>query len=244
MWRGLLDLVFPPRCLLCERPPAGAYFCRHCVADLFEDGALACPRCAAVVGPFAACAACLGQRLGFDAAFRLGTYDGTLRRLALLLKSPHHEGIGELLGREWGARQPARFAALNLTAVVPVPLHWGRRLWRGYNQAEAVGRGLSASIGVPLRAGWLWRLRHTADQKGLGGRQRRENVRGAFCVRKGLTLAGERVLLVDDVMTTGATCGECAAVLRAAGADWVQVAVLARTSDGVDQARAGGGARL
>ncbi|MGL4554326.1 MAG: ComF family protein [Gemmataceae bacterium] len=231
MWGGLLDLIFPPRCLLCPTP--GPRFCGPCEAALFGDPLGACPGCAAVVGPFAGCAACAATAFGFDGAVRLGVYDGPLREAVLRLKSADGESLAETLGHAWAERRRPAFAGMNATSVVPVPLHWMRRLRRGYNQAEAVARGLAAGLGLPLRTRRLWRVRATTDQKSLGRAQRLENLRGAFTAS---AVAGERVLLIDDVMTTGATCGESARALKKAGAAAVHVAVLARASDG-----AGGG---
>jgi len=235
VWGGLLDLILPPRCLLCERPPDQGRFCARCQSAIFEDTSLACPRCAATIGPFSACAFCRTVPLHFSGAMRLGIYAGILRDVVLRLKWASSEWLAELLGEEWGRRHRATFASLCLTAIVPIPLHWSRRLMRGYNQAQAIGRGLSRTIGVPLHSRRLWRLRATPDQKSLGGPARRENLRGAFAVSRGLDLTGQRVLLVDDVMTTGATCNESGKELKKAGADLVHVAVLARTTDEADQ---------
>jgi predicted amidophosphoribosyltransferase len=107
------------------------------------------------------------------------------------------------------------------------PLLWRRRWWRGYNQSESLARPLAARLGIPCRPSWLRRVRHTPEQKGQNVGAKLENVRGAFRAR-GSGLVGRCVLLVDDVLTTGATAGEAARALRQAGARRVVVAVLAR----------------
>lgn len=113
-------------------------------------------------------------------------------------------------------------------AVVPAPLHWFRQWRRGYNQAELLAREVSRRTGVPLiRA--LRRRRATRTQAGLTGAKRRANVAGAFAVRQRAFVKGKRVLLVDDVLTTGATVNACAAALKRAGATYVAVLTLART---------------
>jgi ComF family protein len=232
--RGLGELIYPPRCLVCLRPPRVGRdsFCDDCRAALFTDRHLSCPRCAATVGPYAShdgrCPACRGEALGFDAALRLGTYEGPLQRAILRIKHAAHEGLAEELGHRWAQLQRDRFLSLGAAAVVPVPLHWSRRLWRGYNQSAAVAWGLASELGLPRRARWLWRARATPDQRGLSPTERRLNVRDAF--RAAGVVAGAHVLLVDDVMTTGATASEAARALKRAGAGRVTVATLAHVT--------------
>jgi predicted amidophosphoribosyltransferase len=109
-----------------------------------------------------------------------------------------------------------------------VPLHW-RRLWqRGYNQSLAIARGLAGRLRLPCRPSWLRRIRNTPSQTSQTATNRRDNMRGAFAVPRGTRLGGNTILLVDDVMTTGATVREAAAPLKRAGAARVVVAVLAR----------------
>ena len=112
-------------------------------------------------------------------------------------------------------------------AVVPVPLHWRQRWQRGFNQSELLARGIARRRGVPVIAA-LRRVRHTATQTGLSNTSRRRNVAGAFEVRHRRPVAGKRILLVDDVMTTGSTVAACAAALRRAGALRVVVLTVAR----------------
>jgi ComF family protein len=158
---------------------------------------------------------------------RLGVYDGLLRIVVLRLKDRRSEWLAELVADAWARASPDRFQALQLDAVVAVPLHPWRRLVRGYNQSEALARGLCGRLSLPLRP-WLRRVRHTPTQTGRPASARRANVRGAFAVRRGAVVAGRTVLLMDDVMTTGATASEAARALMSAGARAVTVAVLAR----------------
>jgi ComF family protein len=112
--------------------------------------------------------------------------------------------------------------------VAPVPLHWRRRAWRGFNQATALAQEAVRAMGRPLTARGLLRVRPTPHQTRLPPARRVENVRGAFAVRgRASAVKGKRVLLVDDVLTSGATIGECARVLRRAGAAAVYAAVVA-----------------
>jgi ComF family protein len=147
-----------------------------------------------------------------------------------VLKLKHHdgEGLAELLGKLWVGRDEQRFRSFGVDVVVPVPLHWFRRWRRGHNQSAAIARGLASCLQIPCFPSWLRRLRNTPAQTTQSPAGRRENVRGAFRARRRARLKGKSVLLVDDVMTTGATANEAARALRAAGATRVTVAVLAR----------------
>jgi len=116
----------------------------------------------------------------------------------------------------------------DVDVVVPVPLHWLRRIRRRFNQSGDLAEAVGKRFGLSLRAGVLRRVRPTRSQVGLTATQREDNVRGAFRVLRPQEVRERRVLLVDDVLTTGATCSECARTLRRAGAKRVYVAALAR----------------
>lgn len=232
---ALLDLIYPPRCLVCgEVPPrSGDPFCATCADGIFNDRDLCCPHCAATVGPHSIiegkCARCRDESFAFDQTFRLGEYTGVRRQLALWLKHSGHETLAERIGQSWAELLKPHLATID--AIIPVPLHWMRRLSRGYNQSQALARGLARNLGVPLRSWWLWRVRRTPSQQGLSRTARKDNVKGAFGVTQGICLGGMRLLLVDDVMTTGATAAEAAKALKVAGALHVTLAVVARVHE-------------
>ena len=170
------------------------------------------------------CAMCRLGLSGFDAVYSYGSYEGALRKLIHLFK---YEGI-RTLARPFGdflARALPREQRFEL--IVPMPLHWRRRWQRGFNQAELLGREISRRWGVPART-VARRKRATAPQAGLTNAKRRANVSGAFSVKPGTRLDGMRVLLVDDVLTTGASAGACARALKRAGAGHVALLTLAR----------------
>jgi ComF family protein len=233
-WHGLIDLVYPPRCLVCLRPPrlSRDHFCEDCSEGLFVDPAAVCPACAATVGPHAChdgrCGVCRNEGFGFDAALRLGAYKGALAAAVLKMKHAGCEGLAELVAERWARRDAARVAAAGVGVVAPVPLHWRRRLVRGYNQSAAVAHTVARTLGLPCRPGLLRRGRHTASQRKMTAAARRDNVRDAFTLGIGARVRGTHVLLVDDVMTTGATASEAARALKRGGAARVTVAVLAR----------------
>lgn len=192
--------------------------CARCAHILTSDPHATCPRCSSTVGPFielaAGCPSCRDQHLAFDRAFRLGPYDGLLRDAILRMKHPRGEGLAEALGSFWAAQLAPRLQPLTPDLVIPVPLHWWRHWQRGFNQSEILARHLAVQLGIPCRATWLRRARRTAQQSTQSPAARWENVRGAFSLRPGADLAGKTILLVDDVLTTGATASEAARVLR------------------------------
>jgi ComF family protein len=235
--RSVLQLVYPNVCLVCDVPEGDAEEFRHglcsaCYAAIAVDPFPACPWCAQTVGPHTdtpdGCPECRGVALGFERALRLGPYREQLRDAVLRTKFLAGEGLADLLGRLFVELRAGELQTLGIDLVVPVPLHWWRRWTRGYNQAEAIARELAAGLGVPFAPHLLRRTRWTTQQVQPTRDARRENVKGAFRVRTGARRTAKTVLLVDDVMTTGSTLGEAARVLRAAGAERVVVAVLAR----------------
>jgi ComF family protein len=161
---------------------------------------------------------------GFDAAISYGEYSGALRQLIHLFKyakvSTLADEFGTLLSRALPREQ--RFDVL-----VPMPLHWMRRWHRGFNQSELLARALSRRTGIPV-SNAMRRRRSTPPQAGLTNAERRTNVAGAFAVRSRKAVEGKHVLLIDDVLTTGATASACASVLKRAGAKRVSVLTLAR----------------
>jgi ComF family protein len=232
--QGLLQVFYPSVCAVCARPvPAGQpLFCAACQAALTAEPHLVCPRCAGPVGPHVPltndCTRCRGTPLHFEQVLRLGPYEGVLREVVLRLKHAPGALLADLLGERWAIWAGARLRLLQADVVVPVPLHWRRRLRRGYNQSESLARALAPGLGLPCRPGWLRRVRNTPHQTGQSLTARRSNVQDAFRARARASLRGKTVLLIDDVLTTGSTCSEAAKVLRAAGAARVVVAVLAR----------------
>jgi ComF family protein len=234
---GAAELVFPNACLLCDGPQAGAAsfrhgFCSACCHAVADDPAVRCPRCAATVGPHTelsdGCPACRTRGFAFDAAVRLGPYDGPQRAGILRIKGSAGEPVAEMLGRVFADARREELRALAATVVVPVPLHWRRRWVRGYNQAGAVAREVAAALGLSYRPGGLVRTRSAEQHAQPSATARVANVRGAFRGGRGASFAGATVLVVDDVMTTGSTVAEAARVVRAAGAPRVAAAVLAR----------------
>jgi ComF family protein len=235
--RNVVRLLYPNLCLICDSPEGETSTFRHgvcndCHTAVAIDPFSTCPWCAQTVGPHTdtsdGCAECRGTALGFERAVRLGPYAGKLRDAVLRIKVLAGEGLADLLGRIFAESRGEAFRTSAFDLVAPIPLHWWRKWTRGYNQVEAVARELANGLNVPFAPKLLRRVKWTTQQSQPTRAARQENVRGAFAVARGARLVGKTVLLVDDVMTTGSTLGEAARTLRAAGADRVVVAVLAR----------------
>ncbi len=177
------------------------------------------------------CAACTTRPRAFDAARAACLYDEVSRDPILKLKHADRLDLAPLLAR-WLSRA-ARELLSDADAIAPVPLHPFRLLRRRYNQAAEIARPLAALSGVAYLPDALVRRRATESQGGKSGSGRKRNVAGAFHVPAGRAaqVAGRRILLVDDVLTTGATAEACARALKAAGAARVDLAVVARVKE-------------
>jgi ComF family protein len=230
--RGFAELIYPGTCLACEAAlrESERALCTDCIAGLLDDPLASCRRCASTLGPNLPpaddCPKCRNQSVAFDGAFRLGPYEGLCREVILKLKHGKHEGLAEVVGKLWARSRDGALRELTISAVVPVPLHWRRRWSRGYNQAEVLAAAWAKALGKPLRHRWLRRRRPTEFQTSLTKTARQDNVRGAFSIRSDPSIRGACILLIDDVLTTGATASEAARALKQAGAKQVFVAVL------------------
>lgn len=231
-----LDLLCPPRCACCDAglgpEQDGILVCRDCRLALGPDLGPLCPRCGASDSlenqPAGGCRLCRGARLKFDAVITLGGYRSELRRVVLKMKRPFQESLSAAMGRLLALRRRGQLADFQADLIVPVPMYWIRRLGRGVNSPDVLAESLGRPLAVPVVRRVLSRHRNTLPQANLSPTERFRNVRGAFVVRRGYDLEGLRVLLVDDVLTTGATCSEAAKMLKQAGATAVAAAVVAR----------------
>lgn len=200
-------------CLKDPAPLSAEFFCLNCRTPFRNSFPL---------DSESRCMLCRSGRRGFDEAFCYGAYEGTLRKLIHLFKYSGMRRLAQPLGALLSDALP-RDRQFDL--VTAVPLHWRRRWQRGFNQSELLGKAIAHARGIPT-AKILRRGSATRAQAGLSNAQRRENVAGAFRARR--RVPGLRILLIDDVMTTGATLGSCARALKKAGAKSVAVLALAR----------------
>ncbi|MDB5474768.1 MAG: Amidophosphoribosyltransferase [Phenylobacterium sp.] len=234
IWRSGLDLIFPPRGLDGAPSQAGGLAADSWSRIHFLDGPV-CDGCGAPFeydqGPGARCGGCLARPRAFAAARAACLYDDASREPILKLKHADRPDLGPLFAL-WIGRA-ARELVAEADAVLPVPLHPLRLLKRRYNQAAEIARPLARREGLAYLPDALIRRRATDSQAGKSGSGRRRNVAAAFEVPDGkrALIEGKRLLLIDDVMTTGATAEGCARALRKAGAARVDVAVVARVQE-------------
>lgn len=232
---GALNFLYPPVCALCgaaRADVASGLVCSGCRAQARFVRPPFCERCGlpfegALTTPFQ-CANCDGVELHFTSARSAAVAGG------IVLEAIHRYKYQRALWLEpflAGLLVEAASPALRgngWDVIVPVPLFPAKQREREFNQAERLARHLSAATGIQMLSGALRRVRPTPTQTRLSREQRAANMRGAFAVRRGMDFAGRRVVLVDDVFTTGATTNACAAALRAAGAREVCVWTVAR----------------
>lgn len=239
-WRAGLDFVYPrvcPRCGVEDEQAIAAsgvepVFCRACSEELAPAIPHSCQRCAAPVGPYldtsAGCIHCRRDRWVFGSVVRLGVYEGALRSLCLLGKNSGAEPLLAAAATSLCEREDAALQRMSADLIVAVPHHWIQRIGRSHNSAEVIAGIIARKLGVECDTGLVHKIRRTPPQASLPATQRRTNLRGAFRTVTGCDLSGCRVLIADDVLTTGSTVNEVAKALRKSGAEVVAAVVLAR----------------
>lgn len=231
----VVDLVFPPRCPLCGAAIAAQTgLCGACWSELAIPGEPACGSCGRPFGDGipdgATCAPCMADPPRHQGIFAATLYNDASRKLVLALKHGRRIALAPMMGRQMAARLPPLDAD---TLIVPVPLHrW--RLWRrGYNQAALLAQEIARASGATLLVDGLDRRKPTPSLGGLGRKARQRALSGAIVPnpRHLARIKGKRVLLVDDVLTSGATSDACVSALKRAGASSVMIACFARVLD-------------
>ncbi|HEY3414231.1 MAG TPA: ComF family protein [Armatimonadota bacterium] len=219
---ALLDLLYPPKCYLCGQ--VGEFVCEDCVAAWPRPEEPRCPRCGEPL-PIGSCGWCRDGIAPLAAAAFPYAYAEGVREVVHLLKYRGKRRVAAPMSAAMVRTAWDTPAFRGVDAIVPVGLHPRRIRQRGFNQSEWLAEEMSVLMNVPLGM-WSIRTRHTRPQVGLSALERKENMRGAFAATP--EAAGRRILLVDDVSTTGATAREAARELRDAGAHWVGLITFAR----------------
>jgi competence protein ComFC len=223
-WSGL-DWLFPPCCGGCGR--RGTRWCSECEERVETPRPPVCPICGQPQRSETTCRSCREAPPCYKALRSWAIFSGPARRAIHELKYKRNMALGEILSRRLIAVLSQ--AAWEVDMVIPVPLGIARLAERGYNQASLLARPVALGLGIPFYPQGLSRARETRSQVDLNAVERKENVAGAFQARPGL-IRNRRILLVDDVATTGATLDACASALAAGGAASVFALTLARTS--------------
>jgi ComF family protein len=232
---GLFNLIFPEQCRVCSESLTEVSRIPVCARCLAEPQQLHAEfYCTACRTPFVTrhpldetgrCTLCRLGLQGFDAVYSYGSYEGALRKLIHVYKYDRVSTLAKPFGRLLAQVLPRE---QQFDVVVPMPLHWTKLWQRGFNQSELLAQEIARRWNVPVEKP-VRRRRAAKPQAGLTNAQRRANVAHVFQAAKGKPLAGKRVLLVDDVFTTGATASSCARVLKRAGAAHVTLLAVART---------------
>jgi len=221
---GLLGLLYPPHCPLCRAPLERPRFvCDGCLSRITLLGPPWCAICGEPLEDGELCGRCAHERLPFERARSAAFYEGHLARLIQLFKFEGERALASELAR---LMLPQLDEFKGIEAITFVPLHPRSERARGFNQAELLARRLGELAGIPALA-TLRKLRETRPQVGLTGPERIKNVEGAFDPLGSPKC--EKILLIDDVYTTGSTVRECSRTLKEAGYEWVGVLTLART---------------
>src|SRR6266705_1564962 len=228
-----VSLLYPSVCTICGRSiRAGEYLCDQCEAKTVRIVAPFCQKCSepfegAITSAFT-CANCAHRTIYFDAAVAAYRGRGIVRQVIHEFKYGRQIHLRHLVGR-WlnSALDDERLRQSHFDVIVPVPLHPARQRERGFNQAGLLAELLSAETSIPVKP-LLERTRYTTTQTALDRAERMENLHNAFRLRKNADVRGLRVLLVDDVLTTGSTLNECARILKRASAFSVHAATAAR----------------
>jgi ComF family protein len=232
---GLADILFPPRCIICGGSPeerGKTPFCSECLTKVPFIRPPLCTCCglqftgAGSVNHL--CVDCISKKPFFSTARALGIYDTILLDTIHLFKYSGRILIGELIGTVMAEHRYDSLSIPEFSLIIPVPLHPKKLKERGFNQSLILGRQIAKKFSIPLDFGVLKRRIDTKPQVNLGKSERIKNVKGAFMVKEKERIEGEKVLLVDDVYTTGSTVNECARVLKEAKASDVAVLTLAR----------------
>lgn len=210
-------------CLLCGAESGDNLLCPACENDLPRLATARCPRCALPTPGGEVCGRCLARLPHYDATLAVFRYGFPIDKLVQSFKYGHRLALGSYFGRQLAAQTTGRFAA---DLLIPMPLHPQRLRERGFNQALELARPVGKAWRMPVDVRSCCRIRHTAAQADLPWRERAGNVRGAFACAADFT--GRRLILIDDVMTTGASLNELARTVKLHGAAEVTLLVLAR----------------
>jgi ComF family protein len=236
--REILDLVFPPACEVCGEVGEPG-LCSNCIQQIVPVEEPYCAHCGKPFDPNVArppqlCESCRSNAPSFDGARAVGLHTGPLRRVIITYKFNGRTSLAVFLARLLTERVAAEAEAswplplADVDAVVPVPLHPHRKRWRGFDQAALLARPLGRAMEKAVWEDCMVRDRPTLPQVGLTLQQRRDNVKNAFSVREKRRIINKRLLLVDDVYTTGATGMDAARALKAAGAAEVYLVTVSR----------------
>jgi ComF family protein len=234
---ALAAVFFPTHCVVCQtlvESISDGAVCPACWAAIRPFGPIVCARCgygfasAIVPAGHPLCGSCRRQLFDFDFSRACAPFEDPLKEIIHHFKYRSRRGLARPLAQRLVEAFQVHAEEFDVELVLPVPLHKSRQRERGFNQALELARHFCREVKLPLEASLIERIRPTKIQAGLSRRERRMNVEGAFQLTQPRKADGRKILLLDDVFTTGATLNECAKILKRAGASRVCVLTLAR----------------
>lgn len=230
----LKDLLFPRRCPVCDRPvrPAGGLICAACRKKLKYVKEPVCMKCGKALHSYQQeyCFDCAHKKHAYDRGVSLYLY-GSIRQTAYRFKYGGRQEYAAFLGKEMAVHLGRQILAWKPDALVPVPLHPDRLKKRGYNQALLIAEEMGRLLGITVQGDLLVRVKNTAPQKMLDGRQRQNNLKKAFKIKRN-DVKLKTIVIIDDIYTTGSTVDEIAAVCKRSGIQKVYFAALS-IGDGI-----------
>ncbi len=234
---ALLDLFYPRYCLHCNahlNDSQEMYLCPYCKKTISFIRNDHCIRCGTALGPHMTstiqegCPACKGKHFSFDTITSITRYDGVTKTLIHKFKYAKQKFVVSVLNNIVTMHTRFEETPSDIDIIVPVPLFWLKKLHRGFNQSELLSLGIQRHLLKPISRNNLCRIKNTVSQTQLSRAQRRTNIHNAFFVKNPSLFKDKKILLVDDVLTTGVTASECSKKLKESGAESVHVFVLAK----------------
>lgn len=218
LWEGMLDIVFPARCPVCDKPlPVSELICPACRKELEYIKPPRCLKCGKHIGDERQeyCKGCRIAAHQFEKGRGLFAYRSAAKSMYRLKYAGRRE-YARFYGRQIAASLGGTIRSWKADALVPVPIHYSRKRERGYNQAEALAKEIGKELGIPVESRLLKRVKKTLPQKYLDDRERQNNLKKAFKI-SGNDVKLKTIIIVDDIYTTGSTIDACAAALKEAG---------------------------
>lgn len=227
----LIDIIYPPRCPVCGeiKREKSRLTCRECLKKLIWIKEPQCKKCGKMLVSKEQeyCFDCSKVQYHFESGYPLWNYNDVMRKSIAAFKYGGRREYGKFYGEALAKRYGAKFLALQINIIIPVPVHHTKRRERGYNQTEIIADILGEKLGIPVWKDWLVRIRKTMPQKELNQQERLKNLEEAFSIEKRYKLQENlKVLLLDDIYTSGSTVEACTKVLLKSGIDKVYVSTL------------------
>lgn len=237
IFEALLELIFPPRCFLCDELLSADEnnVCHSCsIGRFLLENESVCEKCGRLILKGKRCSLCSTNVYAFDMGWGLLQYEGYVHSAIYRLKYSDRRDTGKAMGRFMAKKNGVKIKGLGIEAIIPIPLHKKRFKQRGYNQAAVIAKAISSELNIPMDEHVLNRIKWTVPQSKLSPKARKSNLEGAFLINKPVRY--KRILLIDDIYTTGNTMHQCAKILKEAGIQHVYFYTVAIANEQKEEA--------